>query len=142
MLFNLIFSIAALLHDGSVMAWGHADGGDLSGVQQLLETGVTGLYRSWWGFAALKGDGSLVCWRDNIDYRVFNGVVAAADGNDNEGFFAVLGDGSIVALEPEQHLGLTVKVRYPVEELANNSIRVWKTAVASEVVRAAFQVHW
>ena len=59
------YAFAALLSDGSVVAWGDASfGGDLSTVSSLLNGTklVTQIYSNKLAFAALRADGSVVAW--------------------------------------------------------------------------------
>ena len=60
-------AFAAILGNGSVVTWGHANfGGDSSAVQHKL-TNVQQIQASSAAFAAILGDGSVVdmgkCWR-------------------------------------------------------------------------------
>ena len=53
-------AFAALLADGSVVAWGEDQhGGDVSAVQQQLKD-VEGIVSSSWPFAAIPANGSVV----------------------------------------------------------------------------------
>ena len=55
-------AFAALLGDGCVVTWGHADaGGDSSVVQGQLKN-VQQIQASHGAFAAIVGDGSVVSW--------------------------------------------------------------------------------
>ena len=55
-------TFAAILGDGSVVAWGYADcGGDSSAVQEQLRD-VQQIQASDGAFAAILGDGSVVTW--------------------------------------------------------------------------------
>ena len=57
-------AFAAILFDGSVVTWGHANtGGDSSTVQDQLRD-VQQIQASSGAFAAILGDGSVVTWGD------------------------------------------------------------------------------
>ena len=60
-------SFAAILEDGSVVAWGTSyDGGDSSSVQDQLKN-VQQIQASHEAFAAILGDGSVVTWGSAYD---------------------------------------------------------------------------
>ncbi|OLP91972.1 hypothetical protein AK812_SmicGene26261 [Symbiodinium microadriaticum] len=62
---GLSTAFAALLGDGSVVAWGHSMcGGDSSAVQEQLRD-VQQIQDSQYAFAAILGDGSVVTWGDS-----------------------------------------------------------------------------
>ena len=69
---------AALKQDGSVVAWGEpaAWGGDISAVQNDLQSGVVQIFASTYALAALKDDGSVVAW-GNVDNGGDNSLVAS-----------------------------------------------------------------
>ena len=85
-------AFAAILGDGSVVAWCRADrGGDSSAVQDQLRD-VQQIQASFGAFAAILGDGSVVAWavQDQLlDVRQIQTSTAA--------FAAILGDGSVVS---------------------------------------------
>ena len=55
-------AFAAILADGSVVAWGAPDrGGDSSAVQDQLKN-VQQIQATGWAFAAILADGSVVSW--------------------------------------------------------------------------------
>ena len=62
-------AFAAVLADGSVVTWGHADfvgGPDGSAVQDQLKN-VQQIQASYAAFAAILGDGSVVAWGDAVN---------------------------------------------------------------------------
>ena len=71
-------AFAAILADGSVVAWGLAEaGGDSSAVREQLR-GVKQIQATWGAFAAILADGSVVTWG------------AAESGGDSSGVQNVL----------------------------------------------------
>ncbi len=59
-------AFAAILSDGSVVAWGDSsNGGDITGVSGL-DSNVVAIYSTSRAFAALKSDGSVVTWGNSL----------------------------------------------------------------------------
>ena len=55
-------AFAAILADGSIVTWGHADcGGDSSAVRDQLK-GVQHIQATWGAFSAILEDGSVITW--------------------------------------------------------------------------------
>ena len=95
-------AFAAILGDGSVVTWDHAEyGGDSSAVQDQLQN-VQQIQATRNAFAAILGDGSVVTWGDagcggdssDVQDRLKNVQQIQATGT---AFAAVLGDGSVVS---------------------------------------------
>ena len=94
-------AFAAILADGSVVCWGHANrGGDSSCVNRKLR-GVQQIQATDSAFAAILADGSVVCWGhenrggdSSCVNRKLRGVqqIQATDS----AFAAILADGSVV----------------------------------------------
>ena len=96
-------AFAAILADGSVIAWGNPKfgGGDCSAVQDQLRN-VQQIQSTVHAFAAILADGSVVAWGDADSGGICSAVqdqlrnvqqIQAAD----EAFAAILADGSVVA---------------------------------------------
>ena len=104
------FAFAAILADGSVVTWGHADyGGDSLAVQDQL-CGVQQIQATTYAFAAILADGSVVTWGD-ADWGGYSSAVrdqlrgvqqiqAATSA-----FAAILADGSVVTWGDENNGG-------------------------------------
>ncbi|OLQ01848.1 hypothetical protein AK812_SmicGene15376 [Symbiodinium microadriaticum] len=104
------YAFAAILGDGSVVTWGHADdGGDSSAVQAQLKN-VRQIQATCRAFAAILGDGSVVTWGDANR----GGDSSAAQAQlknvqqiqtSGQAFAAILGDGSVVTWGAADHGG-------------------------------------
>ncbi|CAE7948645.1 HERC2 [Symbiodinium sp. KB8] len=102
-------AFAALLADGSVIAWGNEDRGGDAGVQQQL-TQVVHIQATRSAFAALREDGSVVAWGSPGDggdcHSVADRLVAVSEIQAARGAFAaLLADGSVVCWGQEDRGG-------------------------------------
>ncbi|OLP76539.1 hypothetical protein AK812_SmicGene43513 [Symbiodinium microadriaticum] len=102
-------ALAAILGDGSVVAWGSDNLGGISPVQDMMKN-VQHLQSSENAFAAILGDGSVVTWGD----AGFGGDSGAVQGRlknvqqiqaSRNAFAAILADGSVVTWGDAGHGG-------------------------------------
>ena len=108
---NKIYSngkaFAALMENGSVVAWGsRGNGGVLGSAAEELQSGVINIFSNNFTFVALKNNGSLVSWGELYDggrdhlaafpaSSLESGVVKVV--SNNYGFVALKDNGSVVA---------------------------------------------
>ncbi|CAE7863510.1 pde-4, partial [Symbiodinium sp. KB8] len=103
-------AVAALLSDGSVVTWGHADyGGDSSSVQHRLNR-VRQVQAGAKSFAAILDDGSVVTWGNpscgGDSSAVQHHLCSVTHIQASSGAFAAIcGDGSVVAWGDPCHGG-------------------------------------
>ncbi|KJF82118.1 Ig-like domain-containing protein [Photobacterium angustum] len=95
------WAYAAIMKDGSVQVWGQADkGGNISGIENQLSSGVVDIFSTSSAFAALKKDGTVVVWGDESSGGKNNTAVNLTDikaiSSTQLAFAAIKNDGSVV----------------------------------------------
>ena len=59
-------AFAALMQDGSIVAWGHDDWGGGTDAPSSTDTGYVDIYSNKFAFVARKADGSLTAWEREV----------------------------------------------------------------------------
>lgn len=98
------FAFVARDSTGGVTTWGdRLYGGDSSKVKRFLHDNVERLYSSRQSFAAVKQNGTIVTWGNNIELDEHHGVIRLQPGqrvrhvySTSDAFAALLCDGSVI----------------------------------------------